>query len=303
MKYILRNKDSASSLLLSLELAIVMLLGFGRYRSCLFLICYFVIIAILQSREVKINTFRIFYVLVVIVAIYYDIRFGQVWPSFESVNIIHFFVAFIVVDYTSGRYLNNLIERLSKGYVFSYCSSCRYENVKLTEKCAKCGTSNSSNYNERLGVDSNPIYAESFCKNLDRLKCRLGNKTIRNLCLSKTEEIVFSIKVNFINGIYKNDIKYLCSYVVITSENLIFIYMDSFHRGWYFREKVKINLIRKVCASNKNIGVSGRQVVQIHTKNEIYEFFLWLRDKPSEVHLTHVLAIKDGIDSIILNDS
>jgi len=293
IKY-LRSVEFYECITISLVLTLLCIFGIGVYRTTIFFIFYFALKSILDV-DVEHKKLKVILIPTVIVALYFDYKHGQIVKYHNYGNFIYLLIILAVGDYFFNKYINRAVEWVSGGYVFSYCEKCLYENIKLTNKCNNCGY-------EKIYFDaiwqyseSKNHYDDSFSYNKETLRCKINDKTFRHLSLTHDEKIKISIKVNFINGIYKDDIKILCDYIVITDIRIIMLQSLMNKRGWRWKEDIYLNTIKKIEKSTRKFSVSDCKIIKFYTDNHEYEFFLWLTDKPDEVFASHFNDIKMAI--------
>lgn len=283
------------SLSIVIKLSFLFLIGIGNYRSILLLIIYFSIKSI-SKKIIERVILNLLFVPVFLYLIFYDLEFGQLWLE-RSNNFILFVVLFIVVDHVLTRYINIFFEKTSNGHVFTYCSNCRYENKQLTIKCNNC------NY-EKIGdgeinYDTKQSkYDISFFGMPKLLRHELGENNILNLSLSSEEFIHISIKVIIGNSPYINGFKRLCSFIVFTNKNIIFMHKIYIHRGYRWKENVNLLDVKEVSKENKKISISSRQAIRITNGQQTFDIFLWSLNKTDSSFEEHFNIIKNHIQKM-----
>lgn len=291
-KYLI-NKEFYDSLSVSIKLSVLFILGIGNYRSILFLIIFFIVKALVESKE-KIMLLQVLFAPILVVFAFLDYKNGQLWIVHNLNNIPLFLIGFIIVDHVLTMYINAFVEKISNGFVFSCCNNCRHENVKLTKICRECGYERSGN--ERRSVfDFAQAFSEDYYKQPILLRKRMEQCEVANLSLSDSEKIYMSIKVKVGTLPYKDDTKILCDTIVITNKNIIFIGKINFQRGWRWREKLQLKSITQINLISKKVSISERQVVQLSSDSHCYEFFLWSTREQNNKYLEHFQAVKQTI--------
>jgi len=288
---IFSDLNSMSSLAVAIKISILLLLGIGYYRVILLVLLYLIIKTLVHNSDAKL-LLNIICAPIALILLVNDYKNGQLLVIHQWEKIYHPIILFIALDYAASDHINRLIELISNGRIFSCCKSCGYANVKLTNKCRNCGFDGSSDeiYKRCFG-DVEIAYRESY----PLLSHKLNKKQIDYLSLNSNEIICACLKVNSINGIYVDDVKRLCSYVVVTNKNIIFISFTTFYRGWLYREKISVDLVNDISATTRKIGITDRKVVKVNADNHAYEFFLWLFDKSNDEQITYANMIRDII--------
>lgn len=274
---ILCNADSAMSLSIVIKLFIMLAFGFGYYRVTIAIIVYFLIKCIISNKYRTI--YSLVYASLIFITLDLDIKNGPFFMIFKFERFYHPIILFILIDYTTSSLVSAVIEYLSGGKLFSYCSNCKYENVKLTDVCSNCG---------HKATDVERPIISSCSKELSNIpmdSCfnyKLEKRQIDNLSLDHDECIIASIKVNYIKGIYIDDVKKLCSYISITNKNIIFIHVMTIHRGWRYRNKISLKSVNAIYSDKKQIGPSNFNVINIKTNDHNYKFYISLTDRPKQ---------------------
>lgn len=278
-----------NGLSIALKLLILFMVGVGRYRVCLFMALYFLIKPILVNTPWVNNIAKFFFSVVAIPLLYLDATQGQVFPVYNT-NLIVFFISFALTELLSKKYVNSYIESITRGEIFSYCKRCGYENVELVRTCKECS------YNKKLGdlpkESSDKRKYDPAINNKDLYASTPTKRLIEILKLEDDEKIYFNVNVPFVQGIYKNNVKYLCKNVVITNKNVHFIDYKFYHRGWCYLERLPVTQIKSIDASIKHIGISDCSLLRIEsTDNNTFEIFVSMRnlDKETYIEIAHII--------------
>ena len=269
-----------------------MVLGFGYYRVTLFIFSYFIFKAILRNEQAR-RFLNFFYVPIIGFSLYFDYMYGSLWSMYKWERFYHSILLIIIIDYTATKYINAFVELVSDGRVFSYCTKCKYENIKLTSVCKNCGYDAERGNGSSHPSDNTNTNQISYSTNYPLLSQKLTDYEIANIGLSTDEIIRVCLKRYSLNAIYIDGIKTLCTYIVITNRHLIIIDSIKVHRGWRFREKVKLDSIIDVSAEKRKFGPSGFNVVKVTTNNHVYEFTFWMVDKSREEHIKYTNVVRN----------
>lgn len=289
-KYI-KSAEFFDSLSTASKLTVLLLIGVGNYRSVIFLIIFFCIKAVVDYEK-KHNYLKILLMPVLILTIYYDVAYGQIWFQ-NKYNIALFLILLIIIDHTATSTLNALVEKISVGNVFSYCPDCKYENKKLTIKCSYCGHEGNRTYAYQQSF--NNIYDKSFHFQFPKLKYNLKSGVIADLSLAENEHVYMSVKVGFGDGPRIDGNKHLCSHVIITNQNIILMHKFLFQRGWRWLAKISLNDIKEIVMVDQNITSSARQSIKLSTESNTYELFLWTLYKQKNEFQKYYDAINQHI--------
>ena len=287
---LINDADSATSLSVVIKLIIMLAFGVGYYRVTIAIIVYFLFKSIISDKYRA--TYSLLYAGLIFITLNLDIKNGPLLIVFNFERFYHPIILFLIIDYTTSSLVSIIFEYLSGGKVFSYCSNCKYENVKLTSVCSNCGHKATDVKQVIFSSNSEKLSNITFncCFNYNPNK-----RQIDNLSLDHDECIIASIKVNFIKGIYVDDIKRLCSYISITNKNIVIIHAMKIHRGWRYRKKISLNSVSAIYTDKIQVGPSSFNVINIKTNDHDYKFYLSLTDRPKHDYDMCVSQLNDLI--------
>lgn len=290
----LKSADFFESLSAVIKLALIFLIGVGSYRSVLFLILFYCIMALFDYQH-KYNVLKLLFLPLFLCTLYYDFKYGQLFFRYDY-NLVLFIIFFVIIDKYTTKYINTLIEKISNHSVFSYCSNCKFENNKLTNKCNNCGFEDGLKLN--IMNNKHKVYDDSFYLQLPGLNHKLKQNTIDNLLMDEDEFIYMSIKIKLGNSPYIDDNKKLCKSIVITNKNIIFLNELYCQRGWRWREKTCLMSIEKIDAINKKISISTRQAIKLCAGSRTFEIFLWSMNKQEDIFYKYFCSINTHIEKM-----
>lgn len=238
----------------------VFIIGIGRYRVVVALIIYFFIKALLKYYSIDISKYEKLYFPILILMIIFDYKFGQIYPVFSKSDPIVALLIVIFSEILLSKHIKSLIENVSNGEIFTLCQKCGYDMTDFAEKCNNCGYILKNITNKNKYIDHN---------NHGR------SKIFKNVKLEDGEKILKIIKLDRLTGksIYVDNKKLILSYMIITNINIILLFVNSFGRGWKYKQIIHKNEINDIKISDKFYINKTIPVLSIITNENIFDLY------------------------------
>ena len=283
--------DIINSTSIAAKCIILFIIGVGRYRSCLFIATYFIIKALSSKRIKNDNYFKFLFIAIGSPLLYLDITKGQILPIYNN-HIFIFFLAFSLTELLTKKYANSFIENITDGEEFSYCRQCGFENIELVSTCKECGSKkNVENISTKNALTTK---CKDSVENEELFSSMPTKRLLKILKLEDKEEIYLNIRIPFIRGIHKDNIKQLCKNLIVTNLNLTFIDYKFNHRGWFYREQIPASQIKDIGVGQKHVGISDYPLLKIETIDDHkIELFVDTNNLDEETYLELAMSISD----------
>jgi hypothetical protein len=138
IKYIVdKYFNSITELSGFISACLVFLSGIGRYRVLVVYAVYSVFKALLVSTGVG-NSPEIILFPAIVVAIYFDLANGPIFPIFSKNSLLIALPVLIMVDLLIRLLINKMVIKGSEGKLFVACPYCKFDNKELVHVCINC---------------------------------------------------------------------------------------------------------------------------------------------------------------------
>lgn len=268
MNFFIKHYESLVNIARTSSSLIIFLSGIGRYRIVIIIILY----NLLNLLAVKFDNKKyIDYLLLptLLIAVLLDSINGPLYPVFKSNSVLLAFALVVVFDKLSKSMVEKYVSHISCGSLFTECPSCGYGDNKLTSICSNCNYTNNS--------DNLATYSHKADNKHNKLSSMLD---ISN------DEILFKLKLFPLVSVFINGEKDVMTYLVITSNDLIFIDYFYFASSWRKKEVLPISSIISFRLIEKNTYVTSEPAIEICTDiNNKYEIvFLKIFNNKVEIN-------------------
>jgi hypothetical protein len=262
---IAKKYSSVKPTAIAISTAIIFASGLGRYRLTVVIFIYFATKAILKINKVSTVQIDRLYIPFLIIGVYYDFSYGQIYPVFTKSNPVLAFFLVIVTDALISNFIKKKIETLTDYQVFAVCPKCNFEMKDLVELCENCGYSTNNLYIK----DSALSTAQNRTNNLSLL-----------LELERDETFKLQIKLGGFTAksVFKNDQRLLLSKMIITNKRLFLLDWKPLGRGLSYKVSINLSDIIDLNIVNKFHINKQMPIIKFITKdNSTYElYFVYL---------------------------
>lgn len=231
--------------------------GIGRYRVFVVYGAYSLLKALFTLIDIG-KYPDIFLLPAIVVAIYFDLAKGPIFPLFTNNYLLIALPMMIVADVLIRNIIKRIISNMSDGELFVACPFCNFDNKELVKICINC------NYDVNRKI-MNTLPGISPCFKGNKIKPGL----ISLLNTGESEEITYHKELTRNLVFFKNNERELRKHFIITTSNLIFIDYQGFGFGipksYRNKDIVPIAKIDVVKCEMKNIYMANRPFLEIRT--------------------------------------
>ena len=201
-----------------------------------------------------------------------DIKSGQYFPLFPSLNPLLSVVIFVILEYVLVEYVKTRITSFFNNKVFTVCPSCYYNNGNPVSTCGNCEYEYDHLENRLLAPANNSTIGPD--DSITGLTKRISSRKKVALCLRCNETILGNIRISPFRGVYKNGSKLHINSLIITASRVILIKYGSIAGGWKSREDLAIRDIISVEIKRKwHHSKEVNLLVFELRNNDVYELF------------------------------
>lgn len=232
---------------------VVFISRFGCYRVILFLSIYFIVDAAMAYFKPSFRVFEKLYVPGLVITMYLDIKYGPLLRMIIPINVFIVTAAFYIIELLINKHIKQLVE-LSTGYsLFTLCPNCGYENKYLDMRCSNCEYSSGQRPYKPARVPAMNSFAGQ-----------------------SAADVLISIKLGWLTGnsVKKNANRIQLTSMNITRTHMILLNKYPFHRGWSYKETVKLADIASLeILSSSHYGRS-MPILKVSTQDNYYEVYI-----------------------------
>lgn len=254
--------------------AALFFVGIGRYTTILLISCVYFVESIFVYKKADTTSCKAILGPLVIVTLFIDFKYGQLWPLYPSNNVLIALLIFVIAELYLKKATIAFIEKNSNYSYFGCCPSCLYANKNLTDRCSNCGFETTGLVPETVSKGSSrtkQVRSQYKCRN--DLASEVPHKCLQLLNLDADEECIGSLRIYPERGVYVNGSKTLVKYLIITNFNVILLDYHFYYNGWTYRKLINIGNIKSITIERKFHHNKLVPILSLEAEEETYEFF------------------------------
>lgn len=240
-----------------IAVSLIFFSGVGRYRVILIYALYCLIKAMSKSISIE-RILSLFFLPIIIMALYLDINNGPIFPIFNSNSLLIALIVMIISEISIRNLVANIISNIVNYELFMICPLCNFNNNLLVKSCKNC------NYNSRKQIEKNVSKLSTFFKG-----DKIPSWIICSLNLDENEVIVFHKKLYRNIVVCKNDERIIRKNMIITKVKIILLDYQRFiffnNTGYREIDIIPIETIKIIKCQMKYIYMSKRPCFEIVT--------------------------------------
>jgi hypothetical protein len=257
--------------------------GIGGYRVVVSLIVFFAVKSLIKIVNNNTQTIEMIYLPLILVSIYFDLKYGQIYKSYENSSPIIAVLLVVFIDIAINNTIKQMIEYVSEGKIFSVCPKCSFEMVGLETRCYECNYTRASAQSLDNALNT-PCAKSDWRFNVENvIGLEDGEKIDKQINLG-----VFSAK-----SVFKDKNRLSLSKAIITNKRFVLLKTKIFGRGgWVYREYVQLDNIKEISIANQFYINKKIPTIDIVTTDGVhYELFFVYFFSASSKLMNIVMAI------------